>query len=261
MSICKELDEAVQKYLRTATFPVAVKTLENAEQFPERTRRPLRDMGHRLNLCQGVALARRFGWTMGFCEEDHSCSNSLILMGIREVPEFIKNGSIVSPSYTDTLEHGAITQSITPRSERPLSAILLAPLHRADFDPDVVLFYCNPGQAVRLVQAALYHSGGTIESKFMGRCACATEIAVTLQTDQCQVVVPGGGEKVFGMLGDDEMVFTAPASRLRDIIRGLADSHKAGAARIPSPYYGLQAEPKFPPIYAELERCFGLRED
>ena len=57
MSICKELDEAVQKYLRTATFPVAVKILENAEQFPERTRRPLRDMGHRLNLCQGVALA------------------------------------------------------------------------------------------------------------------------------------------------------------------------------------------------------------
>ena len=52
MSICKELDEAVQKYLRTATFPVAVKILENAEQFPERTRRPLRDMGHRLNLCR-----------------------------------------------------------------------------------------------------------------------------------------------------------------------------------------------------------------
>ncbi len=261
MSICKELDEAVQKYLRTATFPVAVKILDDASQFPERTRRPLRDLGHKLNLCQGVALARRYGWTIGFCEEDHRCANSLILMGIKEVPEFIKNGSIVSPAYTDTLEHGALTQSITPRSERPLSAILLAPLHRASFDPDVVLFYCNPGQAVRLVQASLYHSGGTIESKFMGRCACASEIAVTLQTDKCQVVVPGGGEKVFGLLGDDEMVFAAPASKLEDIVRGLADSHKAGAARIPAPYFGLQEEPSFPPIYADLERHFGLRED
>lgn len=114
MSICKELDEAVQKYLRTATFPVAVKILDDASQFPERTRRPLRDLGHKLNLCQGVALARRYGWTIGFCEEDHRCTNSLILMGIKEVPEFIKNGSIVSPAYTDTLEHGALTQSITP---------------------------------------------------------------------------------------------------------------------------------------------------
>ena len=74
-------------------------------------------------------------------------------------------------------------------------------------------------------------------------------------------MVPGGGEKVFGLLGDDEMVFAAPASKLEDIVRGLADSHKAGAARIPAPYFGLQEEPSFPPIYADLERHFGLRED
>lgn len=260
MELCKALDEAVQTYLRTATFPVAVKILEDESQFPKKARRPLRDLGYRLNLCQGISLARRYGWTMGFGREDHACSNSLVIMGMVEVPEFIKNGSIVAGPYTDTLEHGAITQSVTPRSDRPLNAFLLAPLHKADFAPDVVLVYCNPGQAVRLVQAALYTTGGTLESKFMGRCACGSEIVTTLQTGQCQLVAPGGGEKVFAMTADDEMVFTIPLERIQAVIDGLVGTHKAGANRFPAPFFGLKAEPEFPPVYAELEHYVGLRE-
>lgn len=261
MELCKELDAAVQKYLRTATYPVAVKLMESTEEFPERTKRPLRDMGHRINICQGVALARRYGWVVGFGKEDHACANSLVILGMEEEPDFIKDGSIVCGPYTDTLEHGAITQKMTPRSEVAMSAILLAPLHRADFVPDVVLFYCNPAQAVRLIQSALYTIGGVIESRFMGRCACGTEIVATLQKQACQVVVAGGGEKVFAMLGDDEMIFTAPGSMITPIIEGLASTHKAGAARMPSPFFGIHAEPAFPSVYADLERYVGLRED
>lgn len=261
MSICKELDEAVQKYLRTATFPVAVKTLENAEQFPERTRRPLRDMGAQAQPVPGRGAGPPLRLDHGFCEEDHSCSNSLILMGIREVPNLSKTAALSPPRIPTPWSTAPL-----PRASRPgrdgrsppfcwlpsTAPILTLTWSSSTATPARPCAWCRPPSITPAAPSS---------PSSWGRCACATEIAVTLQTDQCQVVVPGGGEKVFGMLGDDEMVFTAPASRLRDIIRGLADSHKAGAARIPSPYYGLQAEPKFPPIYAELERCFGLRED
>lgn len=260
MELCHALDESIQTYLRTATFPVAVKFLENESLFPPKARRPLRDLGYRLNLCQGIALARRYGWTMGFGREDHACSNSLVIMGMVDVPEFIQDGSIVAGPYTDTLEHGAVTQAITPRSERPLSAILVAPLHKADFVPDVVLVYCSPGQAVRLVQAALYTTGGALESKFMGRCACGSELVTTMQTGQCQLVAPGGGEKVFAMTADDEVVFTIPGDRIQSVMDGLAGTHRAGANRFPTPYFGLRAQPEFPPVYAELERYVGLRK-
>lgn len=260
MSICNDLEISIQKFIRPATFPVAIKFLEDESLFSSKTRRPLRDIGNRLNLCQGIAIARRYGWTIGFTKEDHACANSLIILGLEDAPHFIQNGSIVYPPYTDSLEHGAITQKMTPRSDKALDAILISPLHRADFEPDLVLFYCNPGQAVRLVQASLYFTGGTIDSKFMGRCACGSELVTPLQTGECQVVVPGGGEKVFAMLGDDEMVFAAPGSKLQQIIDGLSATHKEGAARIPAPYFGLKAEPVFPPVYAELERHFGLKD-
>lgn len=260
MELCRALDEAIQTYLRTASFPVAVQILDDESRLPPNARRPLRDMGCRMNLCQGISLARRYGWVMGFGREDHACSNSLVIMGLVEVPEFLKNGSIVAGPYTDTLEHGAVTQAVTPRSDRPLRAFLLAPLHKAGFTPDVVLVYCSPGQAVRLVQADLYTTGGNLESKFMGRCACGSEIVTTLQTGRCQLVVPGGGEKVFAMTADDEMVFTIPEARIQAVMDGLAGTHKAGANRFPAPFFGIKAAPEFPPVYAELEKYVGLRE-
>ncbi len=260
MELYQELNEAIQTYVRTSTYPVAVKILDSEDALPKKARRPMRDLGHRLNICQGVALTRRYGWTVGFCKEDHACSNSLVIFGLIEEPDFIKNGSVVAGPYTDTLEHGAITQSMAPKADRPMTAILLAPLHKIDYEPDLVLVYGNPSQAARLIQASLYTTGGVLSSKFMGRLACGTEIVVTYQTGECQLVVPGGGEKVFAMLGDDEMVFTIPYQKARGVIDGLAATHADGANRYPAPYFGIRTEPQFPPIYEEFERYAGLRQ-
>lgn len=257
MSTTLKLDETLQKYIRTATFPVAVK-ISKEPALPPKAKRPMTTFGHPINLCQGIAIARRYGWTMGFLKEDHGCANSLVIMGMVEEPDFIKDGSIVYPLYTENLETGAVTQQATPRMPGgEINSILLAPLHRADFDPDVVLIYGNPGQIVRLVQGALYKTGGTINSKFMGRAACGSEIVTTLLTGECNVIIPGGGEKVFAMTAEDEMVFSVPAAKIDDLIEGLAATHKAGAARIPVPQFGLRAEPEFPEPYKKLEDyCF-----
>lgn len=258
MELCAQLDAALTRYIRPATFPVAVK-LSPEPVLPPRAKRPVADLGHRLNLCQGVALARRYGWTVGFLDEDHACGNSKVILGLREEPEFIQDGSICYPLYTKDLETGAKTQRATPRLPMGRAqAILIAPLHKADFMPDVVLVYCNPGQAVRLIQGALYHEGGVIESSFMGRAACGAELVTPLLTGRCNVIVPGGGEKVFALLGDDEMVFALPAEKARELMEGLEETHKAGAARIPAPYFGLRAEPSFPEVYEPLDRYAGV---
>ncbi len=260
MELLNRLDTALNQYIRPATYPVAVKF--SAEPvLPPKARRPMTAIGHRLNLCQGIALARRYGWTMGFLKEDHGCGNSQVIMGICEEPDFIQDGSICYPLYTKDLETGVKTQQATPKLPMGRAgAILIAPLNRADFMPDVILIYCNPGQAVRLIQGALYHEGGTIDSKFMGRAACGAELVVPMMTGKCNVIVPGGGEKVFAMPSDDEMVFAMPAGKAEELIAGLQETHKAGAARIPAPYFGLRAEPSFPEVYKELDRYTGILE-
>jgi hypothetical protein len=36
-------------------------------------------------------------------------------------------------------------------------------------------------------------------------------------------------------------------------------THKGGVARIPTPFFGIQAEPKFPAVYEELDKYTGLK--
>ena len=67
--INERLNETLTKYIRPSVFPVAVKLSSSAE-LPERVKRPLRDFGNRINLCQGAALARTYGWTVGFLKRN-----------------------------------------------------------------------------------------------------------------------------------------------------------------------------------------------
>ena len=94
----------------------------------------------------------------------------------------------------------------------------------------------------------------------MGRCSCAAYIVYPLQSQQCNVIIPGGGERVFALTADDEIAFAIPASRLAGVVEGLKGTHDSGVARIPTPFFGVQAKPKFPPSYAELDKYCGLTE-
>lgn len=258
MSVAEELNQAVRDYLRTATYPVAVKAQKD-RCLPEGARRPLKSFGYPINICQGITLARRYGWTLGYLKEDHACGPALTVFGLVERPPFIEDGSIVYPLYAATPEAGARTQMATPSVPfGAIGGITLAPLHKATFDPDVVLIYGNPGQIARLIQGSLYERGGFVESRFMGRAACGSEIITPLLLQECCVTIPGGGEKAFALTCDDEMVFSVPAREIPGLINGLIRTHEAGASRMPTPFFGVRTKPVFPKEYRDLQEYCGL---
>ncbi len=68
-----ELARELQTYLNPGTFPVAVTILDSEELIPANAKRPVKDMGVPMALCQGSAIARRYGWTIAFGREDIGC--------------------------------------------------------------------------------------------------------------------------------------------------------------------------------------------
>ena len=68
----KTLAEKIDEYVRPATFPVAVKFLHTGEEPPPKTRTLLAGM-QRVTVCQGWAIARRYGWTTVLRAEDMKC--------------------------------------------------------------------------------------------------------------------------------------------------------------------------------------------
>mgnify|MGYP002067753590 FL=1 len=128
------------------------------------------------------------------------------------------------------------------------SHILVAPMDKASFEPDLYMVYGNPAQIMRLIQGALYNVGGSVKSAAMGRLGCSA-IITAIQEGECRYVVPGNGDRIFGMTQDDEMAFFIPPSKADTLIDGLEKTHKAG---IRYPITSLfDFEGTFPKTYQE----------
>ncbi|MEL7623087.1 MAG: DUF169 domain-containing protein [Clostridiales bacterium] len=255
----KLLDQSISKYIRPLTFPVAFKFLKKGEELPPRTKVPTRDFGYPIAFCQAMSLARKYGWAVALYQQDQACPLGQVILGYKEEPDFVKDGSLVHPLYVGSPEAGKLTQSTTPKKPVPdTGGILLAPLHLCGFEPDGVVCYGNGAQITRFVQGALYNTGGYIESRFAGRGACGGEVIVPISENRCNVIIPGGGERVFAITDDNEVAFAMPASKFKDVIEGLEATHKGGVARIPTPFAGIAAQPKFPVYYNDLATYCGL---
>lgn len=252
MENAEKLRIALETYIRPQTTPVAVALLKD-RKAPERAKRPHDFFGYRMGLCQGFSFARRYGWATAFGIEDMACGPSLAYFGMIDRPEFEKDGGLVYPMYAKTLEAGKKsedTMDILPKGM--INMILIEPLNRLSRKPDVILIYCNAAQAARLIQGALYCEGGAITPTMSGRCACVPEVVTPYQKHDCSVTIPDGGERMFALTQDDELVFSVPYCKIADLVEGIETTHKSGVARYPFPPYGLRMRPNFPEKYDVL---------
>lgn len=241
----------IEKHVRPNTFPLAIRVLRGGEEIPEKAKRPLRDMQVQLSICQGITMARTYGWTLAMGNEDLSCPIAKAVFHFEEPLTYYTDGNLACGMYTENKEAGAITELEVPKfSKAESGVILVAPLSRTDFEPDLVLVYGNSAQVMRMVAASLYKSGGSITSTFSARADCADIIIKTKQTGKPQVILPCYGDRVFGQTQDDEMAFTIPVDHLNDFVQGLHGTQRGGV-RYPIPHF-LQYQAKFPATYEKL---------
>jgi len=246
-----KLDDALTRYVRPGSFPLAVRMVKEGESLSERTRRPFRDMEIKVAICQTFSMARRYGWQLAVGEEDINCPLALTAFGLKEETETFSCGEMCAGMFTETRRAGVATEAEVPRfSFREYKYILAAPLARADFTPHLFLVYGNSGQIMRLLTAVLYRRGGYLTSKFSGRLDCADICIETIRTGKPQVILPCYGDRVFGQTQDHEMALSFPAGLEDEVIAGLVGTHKGGI-RYPVPSY-LRYSPQYPDHYYRL---------
>ncbi len=257
MSQIKELNEVLHKYVKLQTYPVGVKLVESESEVPFRAKRPKRDFGHRITTCMAYNIARRQGWVIATFFDDLNCIPGIFVVGMKEMPEYYTEGHACAGFYTKTLEAGRKTESETPRLPvHPNRGLVFAPLHRCEFDPDLVIIYGNPAQVNLLICAALYHQGGRLQGSASGRLDCSDMIVQTLIDDECQFVVPCNGDRIFSMVDDNEMAFTIPKRRIPDIIEALPALYKNGV-RYPVPRWIQNTVPSYPESYNKMIPMIG----
>ena len=251
----KTADRELSTYIRPQTFPVAIRMLRPGEEIPDKARRPARDFKKLSMNCQVIDMARRYGWTLALTREDSICSLGIAALGFDKPTHLHASGTLCEGMYTETKEAGQRSEAAVDRF-RPgeFHALLVAPLDRATFEPDVVVIYANPAQVMRLTQAALWKRGGKLTSSFGGRVDCAEIVVTTMRTDRPQVILPCSGDRIFGQTQDHEMAFTIPWSQMDEIVEGLRGTH-GGGIRYPITQF-MEYEAKLPPRYMEANRVW-----
>jgi uncharacterized protein (DUF169 family) len=249
----------IETHIRPATFPVAAKLLRPDEAVPEKARRPFRDMKIQIAICQAIAMARRYGWSIAVGAEDLNCVLTKTVFGFAPLTEHYTSGQLACGMYTETAEAGARSEEATHRLKQgEYGHLLLAPAARADFEPDALVIYGNPAQVMRLLTGALWKRGGALTSSYTGRIDCSDEIIRTMMTGDYQVILPCYGDRVFGQTEDSEMAFSLPGSKMAELVEGLQGTHQGGI-RYPIPSF-LRYTPQYPPHYYELERIWAKEE-
>jgi uncharacterized protein (DUF169 family) len=123
-------------------------------------------------------------------------------------------GTMVSLQYIRMEEVPAM-----PRRAEPFGVAVYAPLAAAPADPDVVIVRGSARQ-IMLVAEAARAAGIGHEGAALGRPACAM-IPEAMSAGRGNASIGCIGNRVYTGLGDAELYFTIPGSRLAELVRHL----------------------------------------
>jgi uncharacterized protein (DUF169 family) len=256
----KDAAEFIKNDLRLKTFPLSIKFLKDKSGFPEKTRRPSVVLNKRVTICQGVTMARSYGWTVGLTREDLICVPAMIAFGFSEAVDQANTlGKLFCEVGFSKEEAAGIAEAkVMMRLDNDAyEAIAIAPLQKGLFAPDTVVFYGNPAQIMRMIQAVSYQEKQRLTGSFGGKVECTEYLIAPFKTDRPRVAIPGMGDRIFSMTQDDEMVFSIPGGLLESLIEGMQVAGKKIGARYPVTFY-QNFQPEFPKPYSVLGEELGL---
>jgi uncharacterized protein (DUF169 family) len=250
----KEIEEVMSVTVRHQTHPLAVKLLRQDERIPEGAKSPVRDFGVPFSLCQALALSRKEGLTIVLDKNNQSCPIALAGLGFVRPEEFLSGSFVLAPTNQSPEARKQIAGSLPRFPFGKYQQVLISPIKTAAFEPDVIVFYGNGAQVMRMIQAAVFSSGKALTSTAAGSGGCLLPIVATMLEGECKYAVPGNGDRRLGLAADGELAFGMPRERFEEVIEGLKLSSEGKQTYPISPGY-LKMEYQFPPSYEALRKA------
>ena len=243
----KQIDEALNFHIKLRTFPIAIRMCTSGEEIPQEAKLPLRDLGVKINTCEGIAMARYYGYTVAIRKEDENCSAGALFLGFLPFKRAHLEGNIQYPPCTtkEALAKNAQAMKNDSLEYGKYEYMLLAPLKNAAFEPHVILLYGNPAQIGRLVVGAFSQTGEPLVSRTRGSGSCSN-ITRTMIEDECTPNLPGLSDMRIAGCPDYEANFIMPLSKIEKTIEGLVATQKMGYRYPFAPYLKSRRQVEFP---------------
>jgi len=241
MEIWAEMGEDFKALLKLRTEPIAFHRLEKAEEL-DKIRNVVR-IKRGFTFCQVPFLVRVLGQTIGITKEDPIGDRCTRLHGLRSATEksMQREAAMLSTTWFASPEEALKQQQETPRIPAG-EAIILAPLTKEKFEPQVVLIYGNPVQIMMILCGMQKEKYERFQFFFIGEGACADSLAQCYTSGKPALAIPCYGERAMGQVADDEIVIALPPGEMGRALSGMKKLAKIGF-RYPIAFIGGLADP------------------
>lgn len=177
--------------------------------------------------CTAFYQAARKGSTFNVSVDTCTCPGGLTSLGLSipspeqaaTVKKFLVEGEKFSSCYASFFRSRALSPAQPPLGVGKY--VVIGPLEKFEFKPDLVLFLCNPAQASRLVVLSTYEMGIPLQAQLSGS-TCGSAITYPVSTGRVNVTFldPSSRHLVKGFKESD-LIFSAPFFYVRSIVESI----------------------------------------
>lgn len=257
VSDINQMGKEIETWLRMRVHPIAFKLIKEENELPKDTVIPSRDIGKRLNLCQAFSLVQRSGVTIGMFLSDHWCFEPVIGLGFADrIPKFLSGYHRYPDSVRDMEAAENWCHNMPYLEQERQTGLLMAPIHKATFMPDVVIMHINGMMASQMLIVKNWMDGGDITCQLSGHAGCVYAIVPPLQKQSCHIAIPCRGDRQVGMAQDDEIFFSFVPKMLPDFIAGIEVLEQNGWG-IPMHHF-IKEEVQMRDKYVDMSRLLGM---
>ena len=253
-----EIHERMTKLTGLRYPGVAIRFLEDESEAPADAVRPLKDWGKHIAVCQAFSFARRQGMTLYMGKEDHWCWCPILTYGLIS-NELGKEGfrAMHRVQGTSMESADAFVDSFPSLPYRENKGMLIAPLDKADFEPDVTLIYCKNDQLRLFLMAIGTQTKSMLDSSFTAMDSCTYSVVPAILEGKYRITIPDPGEYERGLTPEDDIILSVPARRMEEFDRGLTVQARIGGRD--HFYMTMKEEFPRPPMYNVIVETWGLQ--
>jgi len=223
---------------------VGLRFCKSVDEIPEKARRPMRDFGFHMAVCQGLNASRMLGHTIALDLDDDYCLPGASQFGLTSYdmdfhPHHVKDRESGDQLNAVYAERNALLEGGS------YEALVFSPFDRLLVEPDMVIGYGIPGQVGRLAKALTWH-GTTSSAMYLGGAGCSA-IVFSFVEHTPVFTLPAGGEKLLAGTNDYQISIVFPADMLDDALTGFKGTQRM--LPYPSVCTTLLNEPVVPADY------------
>ncbi len=264
LSINKNHQEALNSVLELRFPALALKLVEKKDEealVPANALKP-REKGKHIALCQAFALARRQGKIVYMRKEDHWCWNPLMTYGHVECKKGSEPFKVISQvmGISDPEKAAEFVDAFPKFPYGKYEGVLIAPLDKAEFKPDITLLYMKNDQLRALLMAVNSVTGAMVDSSFTALDSCTYSVINPIQDGKYRITLPDPGEYERALTPEDDIIFSVPYQKEEEFYKGIEFTIARGYGYRHNFFPAIKEDFERPPFYNVLFRAWGLDE-